>query len=139
MAGPTAVADRVGARRWFGPVLVAASVLALAVHLYGLYRPTGPPPVPWFPGSDKLLHVVGFGLPVFLILLALARYGRRSPGWQSLVVGAFAAHAVASELVQHWFYRYRTGDPRDAVADCIGVALGWLGYRWVRRRRAARP
>jgi hypothetical protein len=115
-------------------LLIVASALAVIVHLYGLYRVTGPPGVSWLPDSDKVEHAVGFALPVLLILLTLDRYGRRSARWQWLVAGAFAAHAVASELIQHWFYVDRTGDPRDALADWIGVAIGWLGYRLIRKR-----
>ena len=40
------------------------------------------------------------------------------------MVGVFAAHAVVSELIQHLWYRYRTGDPLDVIADWIGVAAG---------------
>jgi hypothetical protein len=138
MSGPNAVADPVRARRWTGPALVAASVLAVAVHLYGLYRVTGPPTVSWFPGSDKLEHAIGFGLPVFLILVTLDRYGRCGRGVPWLVAGVFALHAVVSELIQHWLYTSRSGDPRDVLADWVGVVLGWLGYRLYRTRRAAR-
>ena len=113
-------------------------MLAVAVHLYGLYRVTGPPSASWFPNSDKIEHAVGFCLPVLLILLTLDRFGRRSARWQWVVVGVFAAHAVVSELIQHWFYVHRTGDPRDALADWVGVALGWLGYRLIRMRSARR-
>ena len=137
-SGSTAVHDRVRTRPWTGRWLVAASALAVAVHLFGLYRVTGPPTLSWFPGSDKIEHAVGFGLPVFLILLALNWYGRCTPARQWLVVGLFGVHAVLSELIQHWFYTTRTGDPRDALADWIGVALGWIGYRLVARRSAHR-
>jgi hypothetical protein len=136
MSGPTAVADQIRARRWTGPVLIAACGIAVAGHLFGLYRVTGPPTVPWFPGSDKVGHAVGFALPVFLILLTLDRYGRCSRGAWWLVVGLFGLHAVGSELIQHWFYTSRTGDPRDVLADWIGLALGGLGYRLIRRHRA---
>ena len=33
-------------------------------------------------------------------------------------------HAVVSELVQHFFYTGRTGDPLDVLADWAGVTLG---------------
>jgi len=138
-SGPTAVGDRVSTRHWRGRLLIAACIVAVGVHLFGLYRVTGPPSVSWFPNSDKIEHAVGFGLPVFLILLALRWYGRCTPIRQWLVVGIFAAHAVASELIQHWFYVSRSGDPRDALADWVGIALGWLGYRLVARRMARRP
>lgn len=137
-SGPSAVRDRVGRHPWTGRLLVAAGILAVAVHLFGLYRVTGPPSVSWFPNSDKIEHAVGFGLPVFLILLALRWYDRCTPGRQWVVVGIFAAHAVLSELIQHWFYTSRSGDPRDALADWIGIALGWIGYRLVAKRMARR-
>jgi len=107
-----------------------ASVRSVSSH-----RPAS---VSWFPNSDKIEHAVGFGLPVFLILLALRWYGRCTPGREYVVVGIFAVHAVVSELIQHWFYASRSGDPRDALADWIGITLGWLGYRLVARRTAHR-
>jgi hypothetical protein len=104
-------------------------VLAVALQLWGLYRVAGPPQQPLFPLADKLEHAVAFALPVTLILLAAAL--RRPLGWQwpspvtqAVVVGAFAAHAVVSELIQHVWYRHRTGDPLDVVADWIGIAGG---------------
>ncbi len=137
-SGPTSVRESVGTPHWTGRLLVAASIVTVAVHLFGLYRVTGPPSVSWFPDSDKIEHAVGFGLPVFLILLALRWYGRCTPVRQWLVVGIFAAHAVVSELIQHWFYTSRSGDPRDVLADWIGIALGWIGHRLVARRMASR-
>jgi hypothetical protein len=83
----------------------AAAVVAVAVHLWGLYRDHGPPTPGWFPQSDKLEHLVGFGLPCFLVLLALhlraaAAGGTLRARTVGLVAGLFVLHAVVSELVQ---------------------------------------
>lgn len=127
-----------GVRRAVG----AAAALALAGHLWGLYRPTGPHPPPWFPGLDKVEHLVGFGVPTALLLVLLTwRLGRREArGWSTptvVVAILFGLHAVVSEVVQHLFYRGRTGDVRDVLADWTGVALGVLVARAaVRRSRA---
>ncbi len=137
-SGPAAVTDRVRTVPWAGPALLVASVAGVGVQLFGLYRVTGPPAPSWFPSSDKIEHAVGFGLPAFLILLTLRWYGRRTVTREWIVVGIFGAHAVVSELIQHWFYLDRTGDPRDALADGIGIAAGWLGYRLVVARSAGR-
>lgn len=109
--------------------LVVLAALAVAVHLFGLYRPAGPPSPSWFPHADKLEHLVGFGAPVFLILITRWRTGpagrralTRRFSW--VVVGVFALHAVVSELIQHFFYTARTGDPLDVLADWTGVAVG---------------
>ena len=106
-----------------------AAVLAVGLQLWGLYRVAGPPQQLWFPFADKLEHAVAFTLPVMLILLAAAL--RRLPGrqWpspttQAVVVAVFAVHAVVSELIQHVWYRHRTGDPFDVVADWVGIAAG---------------
>ena len=104
----------------------AGAVIAVFLQLWGLYR-VGPPQPPWFPFADKLADAAGFALPVMLILLAAVL--RRSPGWQwpgtattAVVVGLFAAHAVVSEAIQHVWYRHRTGDPLDVLADWVGIA-----------------
>jgi hypothetical protein len=106
-----------------------AAVIAVFLHLWGLYRVVGPPQPTWFPFADKLEHAAGFALPVMLILLAAAL--RRPPVWQwpaaattAVVVGLFATHAAVSEAIQHVWYRHRTGDPLDMLADWVGIAAG---------------
>ena len=34
-------------------------------------------------------------------------------------------HVPVSELVQHFYLGQRSGDVWDAVADLVGVAVGW--------------
>jgi VanZ family protein len=120
---------------WRGWHLAAGgAVVAVSLQLWGLYRVAGPPQPPSFPFPDKLEHAVGFALPVIFILLAAAL--RRPVGWQwpspatqAVVVAAFVGHAVLSELIQHVWYRHRTGDPLDVVADLIGIAAGVMLLR----------
>ena len=117
----------------------AAALVSLGVHLWGLYRDHGPPTVPWFPQADKLEHLVGFGLPCFLVLLALhlrAAAAGRLPGTRAVavVVGLFVVHAVVSEVVQGTLYTTRSGDPFDALADTVGTGLGLGAYVLLRRR-----
>jgi VanZ family protein len=76
-----------------------------------------------------------------LILLAIALRGPMSWQWPNmragvLVVAIFAAHGVVSELVQHQWYRYRTGDPLDVLADWVGIAVGMLLIRLILLRRS---
>jgi VanZ family protein len=135
MARSTDVAAAPRTRRWTGPALVLASVLAVGAHLYGLYRASGPPSPSWLPKADKLEHVAGFALPVLTLLLALRAYGRAGPRAQGLVVAVFAAHALVSELIQLRYYPHRTGDPLDVVADLVGIGLGWGAFCLPARRR----
>jgi hypothetical protein len=121
-----------GRRQRLPHVVTALAVAAVLVHLYGLYRPTGPPVPLWFPLADKVGHVLVFALPVGLILLARTGIGAPSARPQQpthllvpQVVVAFAVHGVLSEVIQHLAYRHRTGDPADVLADWLGVAVGW--------------
>lgn len=127
-----------GRPAWIGATV--AALVGLAVHLWGLYRDHGPPSVPWFPQADKLEHLVGFGLPCLLVLLALhlrsaaqgRLLGRRAVG---LVVALFVVHAGVSEVVQGELYTTRSGDPLDALADVVGTSLGLAAYVLLVRRR----
>jgi cytosine/uracil/thiamine/allantoin permease len=52
-----------------------------------------------------------------------------------LVVAAiFAVHGVLSEIIQHTFYRERSGDPLDVLADWSGIIVGVCGFLLVARR-----
>jgi len=100
----------------------------VAVQLWGVYAPDPPAGADWFPGSDKVLHALAFGLPVALIMAAdtLRRRNRGlAPRARVLVVTIWlsAAHAVVSELIQGEFYGNRTGDPLDLLADWSGVTI----------------
>jgi hypothetical protein len=132
------------------------AVAAVLLQLWGLYRVAGPPQPSWFRFADKVEHTVGFALPVLLILVAGALHGRLGwqwpgrrtsflvrLGWQwpgrrtsFLVVAIFAAHAVVSEVIQHVWYRYRTGDPLDVLADWVGITVGFLLFRLIFLRRS---
>lgn len=126
--------DASALRGWHLAALGA--VFAVLLQLWGLYRVAGPPQPPWFPFADKIEHAVGFAVPVLLILLAIALRGPMSWQWPNMrtgvfVVAVFAAHGVVSELVQHQWYRYRTGDPLDVLADWVGIAVGMLLIRLI--------
>ena len=121
-----------GRRQRLPQVLTGVAIAVVLVHLYGLYRPSGPTSPSWFPHADKLQHVLGFAAPVALILLARLARDRaagttRSPAGRFglVVVAIFALHGVVSELVQQVAYVHRTGDPIDVLADWAGVAAGW--------------
>ena len=108
-------------------MLTGLLVVALAVHLYGLYDPT--PTGGGLEINDKLVHGLLFGIPALLGVL------RGAGGWWPLLL---ALHAPVSELVQARLLARRTGDPWDGVADLVGVALGWWLARAMRRRAVAR-
>jgi hypothetical protein len=117
-------------------------VAAVVAQQIGLYGPSGPVQPSWFPSADKLQHAIGFALPMFLVLLTSQIYAARAgptmrPLRVAAISGVFAANAVVSELVQARPGSGRSGDPVDAIADLIGIGLGWVAFRLLVARRAA--
>lgn len=111
-----------------GRSLLPAAV-ALLVQLAVVYAPSagGAPGVPHL---DKLVHASVFALPVLFGLLA---------GLPLVpVVAVMALHAPVSEVVQGTLLPQRSGDPWDAAADLVGVALGVLAARAVAARSVRR-
>jgi VanZ family protein len=103
--------------RWLRDRRVGSTLFALAiiVQLLALYWPN-PPQGGGIPGLDKAVHASVFLAPALLGLLAGLR--------RVVLAPLLIAHAVLSELVQHFLLPARAGDPWDAVADIVGVALG---------------
>ena len=105
----------------------AAVVGFLVLQLTVLYLPTAPGGPDLFPHADKLVHLLVFAAPVLV-----AGLGRWT--WWPVVAVACLVHAPVSEIVQHLLLPSRSGDPRDVVADVVGVALASIGVSlWIRR------
>lgn len=111
--------------------LTTALVLATLAHVVALYTP-GSPELDTARGVDKLAHVMLFAVPAALAWLVGGRARRWGP---FLLVG----HAVVSEMVQARFVANRAGDPLDALADVVGVALGVALARALWRSRPDVP
>ncbi|PWJ56271.1 hypothetical protein SAMN06264364_101247 [Quadrisphaera granulorum] len=98
-----------------------AFAAAVLVQLVVLYAPRAPATdgIPLVGGVvDKAVHAAVFA--------AVAWTGRRA-GLPALPLAlVLLAHAVVSELLQHWVLPHRSGDPWDAVADATGVLVGLL-------------
>lgn len=103
--------------------LVAARivlVVAIGIQVWGLYAPDVPGGA-GLPGADKVAHVGMFAL------VMAAGVGAGIPARPLAVV--LVLHAVASETAQAVLISTRAGDVQDAVADVLGVAIGWLAGR----------
>lgn len=116
-------------------MLVALTVAAVIAQQIGLYGSSGPVRPDWFPAADKVQHALGFALPMFLLLMTVQSYAGRAgralrPAWVAVPAAVFAINAVASEVVQGRPGTGRSGDPLDALADLVGIGIGWLAYRW---------
>ena len=74
---------------------------------------------------DKAQHAVGFAALAFSGLLAY-------PGRIRFLVLGLVLFGVGIEFAQ-WLTGWRHGDWQDWVADCVGISLGYLALRWLRR------
>ena len=74
---------------------------------------------------DKAQHAVGFAALAFSGLLAY-------PGRIRFLMLGLVLFAVGIEFAQ-WLTGWRHGDWQDWVADCVGISLGYLVLRWLRR------
>ena len=97
-------------------ILAVAYILLLLVGTHwprlDLSGPTG--------GSDKLLHLLGFGL--LIIMLRLAGWSRRF--WSMCLWGLFAT--VLVEYTQHWLPIGRYWSIEDIFAGMMGVVIAAL-------------
>jgi hypothetical protein len=101
---------------WARLLVFAAAVVLNVVVVFWPSPPAGAGQL--FPQVDKVAHI--------LVFAVVAWTGVRVPLPLVPLVGLLAAHAVESELVQHFLLTQRSGDALDAVADLAGVLLGLL-------------
>ncbi|RZS90001.1 hypothetical protein EV189_1783 [Motilibacter rhizosphaerae] len=111
------------------PLLLAGFALAVAVQLVAVYAPRAPSEggVPYV---DKVVHLTIFAAPALLGLLAglPARW----------LLPVLVVHAPVSELLQALVLPHRDGGWDDALADLVGVGVGWWAARRGVRRSGAR-
>jgi 1-acyl-sn-glycerol-3-phosphate acyltransferase len=117
--------DTVGAeaspvRTWLRLLFWLAVVAVVALSLLPSQRLPGFTATVW----DKAQHAGGFAL---LALLGLRAYASPRKGTWPVLAGLMAL-GIAIELAQS-ATGWRHGDARDAMADAVGLALGWLLVR----------
>ena len=98
------------------PLLRSGFVVALVV-VFALAMLPLPAPITVVSFQDKIEHCLAF---VALTLLGQAGWPART----ARIAGGLVLYGVLIELVQHWLTAHRVGDPLDALANSIGVAVG---------------
>ncbi len=127
--------ERFYAPAWSYWVLVALYA-ALIFVLSSLSHPDVYVPVLSIPYADKVLHALEYGL---LGILTYRAFRYAAGPWSAahaafLAIVASTAYGLTDEFHQS-FVPLRDANVWDLVADCIGAAVGTLGWTQVKTRR----
>lgn len=95
--------------KWWLPVSLLLLLIITAGSL--LPVPAGPP------GSDKLMHLVSYG-----VLMFPAAYAANKYPWVFAIF--FFLWSGGIEIIQPYFNRY--GEWRDLLANALGLIVGFL-------------
>lgn len=91
-------------------------LLVVGLQCWGLYAPRPVDNSPDVPGLDKIVHLVMFAAPVWLLVKAGLN--------RLIVVAVFVVQAIFSEYAQGRWIAERGADVWDALADLAGIGLG---------------
>lgn len=84
-----------------------------------------------FPGIDKLVHT-GFFFVFTILMFFGSIMNTNEPTlfhWPSvLILVTGSLFAILTELVQKYFFTYRSFEYWDIFADHVGIAMGYFAY-----------
>ena len=115
---------------WLPPLAWAGAIFYLS-SLTRLPRP------PAYPGEDKVIHALFFGILALWLLRALAGGQGMSAGRAAAFAFAFASLYGAMDEVHQHFVPPRTMDAVDWLADTFGAAVVFLAARCLPRAEGA--
>jgi VanZ family protein len=116
--------------------LTAGSFLRLwipvIVYMAGIFYSSSLPAAPIPAGSDKPLHAIAyFGLAVVVARAVSGGLPPRLTARTALVVAAVAFGYGVTDEIHQLFVDGRTSDPRDLIANGVGVSIGTaLCWAW---------
>lgn len=118
--------------------LVITILFALLIFVLSVI-PTdinGDTPSFYFPGMDKIIHALMYGIFTVLVLNQyLQKRPFRALSLLLLLVAVFS-YSVLMELVQLYIVEYRSGDWKDAAANLSGIVFASLFVFLVKRFRS---
>ena len=112
------------------PMLIVMGTIFFLSH-----QPGDSLTLPLLPGSDKLAHMLAYGVLAGTVLFALSEHQKNTkPRIVMVFTVAFCLfHGLSDEFHQS-FIPGRTASVYDLVADCVGAAMACaLWARWRKR------
>jgi VanZ family protein len=111
--------------------VLPALVYVVMIFYGGSLRASQMPPVKV---SDKLVHLIAFGILQLLAYRAVRFEQPRKSRQVHLVTSALATSAIGAALeIYQLFIKYRSAELLDWLADTVGAVLVALVIHWVAR------
>ncbi|MBU3927568.1 MAG: VanZ family protein [Bacteroidetes bacterium] len=123
--------------RRFWPAMTWAILILILTGVPGSYFPEVRSFWQWL-SPDKIVHLVIFGVQVFLIILGFKPQYLNSKQRFKFVVGATIVtilYGLVTELLQHYVFIGRDGNIFDFLADALGAFLGLLTYYLLKMKK----
>ena len=111
-------------------VLLFLGVLYTLFLLLASVSPTSDLPKIDFPFLDKIIHVLLYmALAVIWLLFEyMGNKARISLKTMVLVLVFCFIYGIIIEVIQDQFTAFRKADPMDALANLVGVLVGWMVF-----------
>lgn len=115
--------------RWWQTNALTIAILTLCIILGLSLMNTGSMPIKTFDQSDKLGHFIAyFVLVCTWLMVVVTKKIRIHKGILFILLAGFG---ILIEWIQSILTTYRTADYKDAIANTIGLILGFIVFHLV--------
>jgi VanZ family protein len=94
---------------------------------------SGGPPSFYFPGMDKIIHAIMYGLFTMLALYEFFKHKRLNILPFLLIMLAVFFYYILMEIMQYYLVEYRSGEVNDVFANFTGVFIGATLIFWLKK------
>jgi VanZ family protein len=87
----------------------------------------------YFPGMDKIIHGIMYGLFTMLALYEFFRYVRLSFLPFMLIILSVFFYSILMEIMQYYLIKSRSGEINDVLANLTGIIIGATLIFWLKK------
>jgi VanZ family protein len=113
-------------------------LFAIIIMFLSLVPPDigGGAPSFYFPGMDKIIHGMMYGIFTMLALYEFFKYRRLNFLPFLLIMLAVFFYSILMEIMQYYLIESRSGEVNDVLANLAGILFGALLIFWLKRIRS---
>ena len=90
----------------------------------------------YFPGMDKVIHGIMYGLFTMLALYEFFKHSRLNFLPFLLIMLAVFLYSILMEILQYYLVEYRSGEVNDVLANLTGIIIGASLIFWLKKIRS---